>query len=66
VSFHAIKSQLIQLLLSAEPVADVLPKLQRLFLRNPVYSRPKRKVPRQKKSSWRSYNFQRNIKKAVF
>jgi hypothetical protein len=66
VSFHAIKSQMIPLLLSAEPAADVLPKLQRLFLRNRVYSRPKRKVPRQKKSPWRSYNFQRNIKKAVF
>jgi hypothetical protein len=66
VSFHAIKRQMIPLLLSAEPVAQVLPKLQRLFLRNPVYNRPKRKVPRQKKSPWRSYNYQRNIKKAVF
>jgi hypothetical protein len=66
VSFHALKSQMIQLLLSSKPVAEVLPQLQRLFLRNPVYSRPKRKVPRQKKSPWRSYNYQRNIKKAVF
>jgi hypothetical protein len=66
VSFHALKSQLIQLLLSAEPISQVLPKLPGLFLDNPVSSRPERKVPRKKKSAWRSYNYQRNTKKAVF
>ncbi len=66
VSFHAIKSQIIPLLLGPEPVAEVLGQLQSLFLRNPVYQRPHRKVPRRKKSPWRSYNYQRNIKKAVY
>jgi hypothetical protein len=66
VSFHAIKSHLIELLLSSEPVETVLPKLQSLFLGNPVSVRPHRAVPRKKRSSWRSYNFQRNSRKAVF
>lgn len=66
VSFHAIKSQVIQLLLSEQPIAEVLPRLHRLFLDNPVSSRPGRKVPRRKSSGWRSYNYQRNIKKSVF
>jgi hypothetical protein len=66
VSFHALKSQIIELLLSEEPISQVLPKLHRLFLANPVANRPRRKVPRQKSSGWRSYNYQRNIRKAVF
>jgi hypothetical protein len=66
VSFHALKSQIVQLLLSDQPISQVLPKLERLFLDNPVSSRPQRKVPRQKKSGWRSYHYQRNIRKAVF
>lgn len=66
VSFHAIKSQMIQLLLSSQPVEKVLVKLQRLFLRNPVAKRPDRRPPRRRRSPWRSYNFQRNVKKSVF
>jgi hypothetical protein len=66
VSFHALKSQIIQLLLSAEPISEVLPKLQRLFLVNPVSHRPMRKVPRRKQSAWRSYHYQRNTRKVVF
>lgn len=66
VSFHALKSQIIRLLLSAEPLAQVLPKLQRLFLDNPVSSRPGRKVPRRKPSAWRSYHYQRHTRKVVF
>jgi len=66
VSFHALKSQMIQLLLSAEPISEVIPKLQRLFLDNPTSNRPKRKVPRQKRSAWRSYHYQRNTRKVVF
>ena len=66
VSFHALKSQILQLLLRAEPIAQVLPKLQRLFLDNPVSHRPNRKVPRQKHSAWRSYHYQRNTRKVVF
>ena len=66
VSFHALKSQIIRLLLSAEPISEVLPKLQRLFLDNPVSDRPERKVPRRKKSAWVSYHYQRNTRKVVF
>jgi hypothetical protein len=66
VSFHALKSQIIALLLNEQPVSQVLPKLQRLFLANPVSSRPGRKVPRQKQSAWRSYHYQRNTRKSVF
>lgn len=66
VSFHTIKSHLIELLLSCEPLETVLPKLQSLFLGKPVVVRPERVVPRKKRSAWRSYNFQRNTRKAVF
>jgi len=66
VSFHALKSQLIRLLLSSEPISKVVLKLQRLFLDNPVSNRPERVVPRKKKSAWASYHYQRNTRKAVF
>ncbi len=66
VSFHTLKSQMIALLLNHQPVSQVLPKLERLFLANPVSSRPGRKVPRQKQSAWRSYHYQRNTRKSVF
>lgn len=66
VSFHTIKSQIIALLLSSEPISEVLPKLRRLFLNNPVSSRPERYVPRRKRSGWRSYQYQRNVRKVVF
>jgi Transposase DDE domain len=66
VSFHALKSHIIQLLLSPEPTAQVLPKLHRLFLDNPVSHRPNRAAPRRKRSGWRSYYYQRSIKKSVF
>jgi hypothetical protein len=66
VSFHAIKSQIIPLLLSRQPVEQLLEQLRRLFLANPVSIRPQRKVPRRKQSAWRSYHYQRNTRKAVF
>jgi hypothetical protein len=66
VSFHALKSRVIQLLLSGEPLHQVLPKLEGLFLDNPVSVRPGRKVPRKKQSAWRSYHYQRNTRKSVF
>ena len=66
VSFHAIKSRIIELLLNSEPISEVLPKLHRLFLGNPVSCRPERQVPRRKQSGWRSYQYQRNVKKVVF
>jgi hypothetical protein len=66
VSFHALKSQIIQLLLSEEPLHHALPKLERLFPDNPVSARPGRKVPRPKQSAGRSYHYQRNTRKSVF
>lgn len=66
VSFHAIKSRIIALLLSEQPLCEVLAKLQRLFLGNPVSQRPDRKVTRHKGSIWRAYQYQRNVRKPVF
>ena len=66
VSFHALKAHIIALLLSKESSSEVLLKLRRLFLSTPVSCRPERKVPRRKRSAWRSYHYQRNTKKSVF
>jgi hypothetical protein len=66
VSFHAIKSHIIQLLLSVQPISEVVAKLEDLFLNNPTCQRPGRKVPRKKQSAWRSYHYQRNTRKVVF
>ncbi len=66
VSFHTIKSHLIELLLSQKPAEEVIARMQRLFGENPVSQRPGRKPPRRKISAWRSYRFQRYIRKAVF
>lgn len=66
VSFHALKHHLMELLLSKEPPAKVVQKLQRLFSTAPLSRRPNRKVPRIKPSPWRSYWFQRNVRKSIF
>ncbi len=66
VSFHAIKTHILYLLASQEPLPKVIEKLQKLFLANPTSVRPERKVPRRKPSVWRSYAYQRYVKKAVF
>lgn len=66
VSFHAIKTHIIALLVSRESIPQVVQKLQRLFLANPTTLRPQRSVRRQKPSGWRSYHYQRNVRKVVF
>lgn len=66
VSFHALKAHLIALLAGPQPMAEVVAKLQRLFLATPTTVRPKRIVPRKKPSAWRSYYHQRQVRKAVF
>lgn len=66
VSFHAIKSHILVLLGSQEPLPQVVEKLQQLFLANPTIVRPERMVPRKKPSAWRSYYYQRQVKKTVF
>jgi hypothetical protein len=66
VSFHAIKSHILSLLASQEPLPKVIDKLQQLFLANPTTVRPERKVRRRKPTAWRSYAYQRYVKKTVF
>jgi hypothetical protein len=66
VSFHALKLHMIELLLSQEPPQQVIQKLEGLFAGAPVTVRPNRTVPRKKASAWRSYWFQRHVRKSVF
>lgn len=66
VSFHALKSRLIELLASQSPPAQVLEELTQCFQANPVSIRPRRKVPRRQFSSSRSYHFIRYVRKVVF
>lgn len=66
VSFHALKHHMMELLLSQEPPAKVLQKLQRLFHTTALSRRPERKPPRTKRSSWRSYWFHRHVRKSIF
>ena len=65
VSFHAIKSRIVELLLNNKPLEEVLPQIQELFLQNAVSAR-QRAVPRKKTSAWRSYHYQRTERKVVF
>src|ERR1035437_2026524 len=66
VSFHALKLHMLELLLSQEPPQRVILKLEGLFAGTPVTTRSSRKVPRKKASAWRSYWFQRHVRKSVF
>jgi hypothetical protein len=66
VAFHALKDQLLELLYSEIPAEKVIEKLQRLFLGAPVPIRSNRKIPRRKLSLYRSYHFQRRVRKIVF
>ena len=67
VAFHAIKSQVLDLLMSRKSVEKVLRQLEAKFLQDPVSVRKDRKAPpRKKPSGWRSYRFQRYSRKAVF
>jgi len=66
VSYHALKDRLLDLLLADTPIPEVLNELQKLFLGSPVTVRPQRPRVRPKLSLYRSYRFQRNIRKTVF
>jgi len=66
VAYHALKDQLLDLLYSELPVEQVIEKLQRMFTGAAVAVRPERKPPRPKLSLYRSYHFQRRVKKIVF
>lgn len=66
VSFHALKHQLLPLLYSDQPVAQVIAKLQSWFAGAPVSVPPARDAPRRTLSWPRSYHFQRHLRKIVF
>jgi len=66
VAYHALKDQLLDLLYSQLPIETVVEKLQLMFVGSPVSVRPERKPPRPKLSLYRSYHFQRRVKKIVF
>jgi len=66
-SYHSLKDQVLDLLYRDEPASQVITKLMKLFKGSPVAVRPNRKVPRRRKPSfYRSYHFQRRVKKVVF
>ena len=65
-SFHTIKSRIIDLLLGSGTIAQVIQKIEPYFLANPTVVRPDRIVPRTKPSAWKSYYYQRNMRKMVF
>ena len=66
VSFHALKSHVISLLASTQPLPEVLQRLEELFLQKPTSVRQDRVPPRRKCSGWISYHYQRNRRKVVF
>jgi|SRR5215813_2114858 len=66
VSFHAIKSDILELLTNRTPVEQVVRQLEEKFLADPTSVRQGRNPPRKKPSGWVSYRFQRYWRKAVF
>jgi hypothetical protein len=65
-SYHALKERVLDLLAGDTPAEDVIRQLQKWFAANPVTVRPERKVPRRPPSLARSFQFQRNVRKAVY
>jgi hypothetical protein len=66
VSFHAIKSQMMELLAGETPVEETLAALERLFRANPVAARPERVVPRSPPTALRSLNHRKRVRKIAF
>ena len=66
VSFHALKSRAMELLLGPAPIGQVIEELRGLFLANPVSVRPQRRPPRRAPSPLRSHHFQKRVRKIVF
>lgn len=66
VSFHAIKSQVFQLLASDLEPAALLNKLTQLFLLNPTYSRRNRDVPRRPTKTNAALHFHKRSRKHCF
>jgi len=67
VSYHALKSKVLDLLYREIPAEQVLVQLSQLFRGSPVTVRPERTAPKRRKLSLaRSLHFQRRVKKIVF
>lgn len=66
VAYHALKSQVVELLCGRDEPEVVLQKLQTLFLASPVTCRSARASPRGTQIAARSYLYQRTMKKSVF
>lgn len=66
VSFHALKSRVIDLLIGKEPAEKVLAELTELFLANPVSVRPERVRPRLQIPRTRLIHFLKRVRKIVF
>jgi hypothetical protein len=65
-SFHALKSQALELFYSEAPAEEILAKLTRLMRAAPVAQRPQRPPARRAPSLCRSLNHLRYKKKHVF
>jgi hypothetical protein len=66
VAFHAIKTDIVELLTSRRSVEEVVRQLEEKFLADPTSIRKGRNPPRKKPSGWVSYRFQRYWRKAGF
>lgn len=66
VAYHALKSQVVELLAGEDEPEVVLQKLHELFIASPVCCRSARASPRGTQIAARSYLYQRTVKKTVF
>lgn len=66
MSYHTLKTHIVELLAGELPAEEVVRQMQQLLVGTPVNVRPNRVVPRPKPSFCRSYRFQRCKAKTVF
>lgn len=66
VSFHAIKSEALNLLLSDIPIPKVLKKLRALFLTHPTLNKKKPHPPRKKRTARHLLHYHRTQRKHCF
>lgn len=66
VSFHALKSRVMDLLIGPQPIERVLGELTELFLANPHPQRPPRGRPRRPVNFSKLCNFLKRARKVVF
>jgi len=66
VSFHALKTEALNLLFSNTPLVKVLNKLRKLFVTNPTLDKKKPTTPRTPKTARHLLHYQRNQRKLSF